>query len=382
MKKVNWVIFIPLGFLLKVFGIIKGQKNESKKIVKGPAITISNHTSFYDFMYTFNAIYPRRMHFLAAMKMFYENGLKQVLKLSKAIPKALLQSDAPATLKTFKVLKRGGIVSLFPEGQISMGGVFMKPSYSVAKLIKKAGVDVYFIKHHNAYMVNPPWTKKSFKGKIFTTIEKYPKLDIMADSVDVIYQKVIDHLHYDPFLYNQSKKERYRLNDIKGLEHIVYTCPKCLLETLVSNKHRLLCENCGHQMPFDRYGQLDQKGINHYLEISKDRLKACHEKDSNYTLTAKVQLEMIKDKKMRNVGSGRLTLNQTGYYYQGTISGESVSLQFHPKDISSLPSDIGRNIQIYSGYQIYQFVFKTSYLPTKFVFFGEYLHELEVKKHA
>lgn len=91
---------------------------------------------------------------------------------------------------------------------------------------------------------------------------------------------------------------------------------------------------------------------------------------------------MYKDKIMKIVGSGTISLNQDRYLYEGTINGEVVKKTFHPKDISSLPSDIGRNIQIYSEYQVYQFEFERSYLPTKFVFFGEYLYELGGHKHA
>jgi hypothetical protein len=57
--------------------------------------------------------------------------------------------------------------------------------------------------------------------------------------------------------------------------------------------------------------------------------------------------------------------------------GSSPDLYFDPKDISSLPSDIGINIQIYQGYQLHQFILEKPHMPTKFVLFGEFLHDLK-----
>lgn len=138
MKRPNPLLYIPLGFLLKVFAIFKGQKITKKLKIKGPAIVLSNHTSFYDFVYTTAALYPRRVSYLAASKMFHEDATKVFLKMARAIPKSLMQADPVATLKAFRILKKKGIVSVFPEGQISPSGKTLKPAYSIAKFLKKS----------------------------------------------------------------------------------------------------------------------------------------------------------------------------------------------------------------------------------------------------
>src|SRR3989339_37007 len=118
MKKPNLFLYITLGFLVKIFSILKGQKIVEKTNIKGPAICLSNHTSFYDFIYTTAALYPKRVSYLAASKMFYEKSTRPFLKLARAIPKSLMQADPAATLKAFKLLKKKSILSIFPEGQI------------------------------------------------------------------------------------------------------------------------------------------------------------------------------------------------------------------------------------------------------------------------
>lgn len=206
MKKPNGCLFWPLGGLLKVYAFIKGQRIIKKDKIKGPAITLSNHTSFYDFIYTTTALYPKRMNYLAAHKMFFDPVLGFFLKLSRAIPKALLQPDAVATLKALRVLKNNGILSIFPEGQISPSGRFMKPTFSVAKLIKKAAVDVFIVKHQFPYLVNPPWTKKTFKGRMDTSIIKLlDKNDIKNLSELEIYNLVCEKLFHSPYEDNLSE---------------------------------------------------------------------------------------------------------------------------------------------------------------------------------
>lgn len=376
MKKPNGCLFWPLGGLLKVYAYAKGQRIIKKDKITGPAITLSNHTSFYDFIYTTTALYPKRMNYLAAHKMFFDPLLGVLLRLSRAIPKALLQPDAVATLKALRVLKNNGILSIFPEGQISPSGRFMKPTFSIAKLIKKAKVDVFIIKHQFPYLVNPPWTKKTFKGRMDTSIIKLiDKNDIKDLSEQQIYDLVYEHLFHSPYEDNLVKQYRYRLNDIHGLEYVLTECPSCHQTGLVSNKHQLECPHCQKTFKYDVYGRIDGVGVETYFEAQRDRVKQTIKENPNHQLESNVLLEGYFDKKVQTVGEGHLTLSAHGYDFKGKVHGVETSYHFDIKDVPTCPSDIGRNVQIYEGYQLYQFVFEDPYLPTQFVLLGEVLHE-------
>lgn len=71
-----------------------------------------------------------------------------------------------------------------------------------------------------------------------------------------------------------------------------------------------------------------------------------------------------------------MTITKDTYIYEGTVDGEVKTLTFKVTSIPSLPSDIGRNVQIYEGNQIYQFEMDIKWLPTKMVHVGEYFFEL------
>jgi 1-acyl-sn-glycerol-3-phosphate acyltransferase len=380
MKRPNPFLYVTLGFLLKVFAIIKGQRIIKKIQIKGPAITLSNHTSFYDFIYTTAALYPKRVSYLAASKMFFETGTGFFLRLARAIPKSLMQADPVATLSAFRILKKKGIVSIFPEGQISPSGKTIYIAYSIAKFIKRAHVDVYIVRHFGPGLVNPPWTKKTFSGKIET--EKYlllNKEDIETMDLDYIYDVVCQHLHISQGQFAQEKGYRYRLRPINNLENVIYQCPECLHEGLVAKQYALICPSCHHELHYDVHGLINQEPLDVHFDRQAERVQYMIDQNPSFELSATTRLHSFRHEKLIDVGRGVMTLNHKGYVYQGTVDEKMTTLTFGIDSTPTLPSDIGRNIQIYEGYQIYQFEMDEPWKPTKFVHAGEYLYQIKQK---
>jgi 1-acyl-sn-glycerol-3-phosphate acyltransferase len=382
MKRPNVLLYVSLGFLVKIFAFLKRQRVTRKVKIAGPAIILSNHTSFYDFIYTTAAMYPHRVSYLAANKMFYDPLLGFFLRMARAIPKSLFQSDPAATLKAFKILKKNGIISVFPEGQISPIGKSLTPSFSIAKFIKKAKVDVYTVKHHNAYFVNPPWSKKSFPGRIETTkalIIKKENLEAMT--LDEIYNVVVQEIYFNSAAYNEEHLYKYRLNDIDNLENVIYQCPDCAYEGLEARKTHLCCPNCKHEFFYDQHGRIGNHGIDQLWK--KQELKVQQEILSNldYQLSSDVKLESFRSGRVVEVGSGILSLSRKEYEFKGIVDGIETTYRFDVKNTPTLPSDIGRNVQIYEGNQLYQFVFEDRKMPTNFVHAGEFIYQLSKKNN-
>lgn len=374
MKKANWFLSLFFGGLIKVFAFFKGQRITKGVKIKGPAITLSNHTSFYDFLYSMSATYPRRVNYLAAKKMFYDPVLGFFLRRAKAIPKALLEADPVATMQGLKVLKNNGILGIFPEGQISPSGVLLSPNPAIIKLIKKARVPVYTVKHQNAYFVNPPWTKKSFRGRINTEVKLlFSVAEIDALSEAELFTKMYAGLYHNPYAYNATKQYKYHVTNIAGLEHLLYACPSCHKETLSTHKKTLYCTSCDFSVTLDQKFTFGTHTIFDYYETQRNNLKK-EVQGPNFTVSSEVILESFRTNRHVTVGSGTLTLTKAKYTYNGTIDGEQKIVDFDPRFIPSLPSDIGRNVQIYQNGQIYQFKFNTPHLPTKYVLFSEIIY--------
>ncbi|MDD5292845.1 MAG: 1-acyl-sn-glycerol-3-phosphate acyltransferase [Candidatus Izemoplasmatales bacterium] len=382
MKRPNAILNITLGFLVKIFAFFKGQRIKRTTEVKGPAIVLSNHTSFFDFIYTAAALYPCRVSYMAASKMFYDPVLGFFLRLVRAFPKCLFQADPVSTMNVFRILRQKGIVSIFPEGQISPIGVTQPISFSIAKLLKKAKVDVYIVKHSGAYSVNPPWTKKTFPGRITTEVAlMLSKERLLEMSEPQIFDVIVERLCFNISEYNEVHQRSYRLNDISNLESVLYLCPRCGFDSLTSDTRALHCPKCGNIMPYDRFGKVGGIRLDQLYRAQEQLMKKTMEADPDFVLQSPVKLESYRGKRLVEVGSGILTLNLKGYLFEGTIDNEPASLTFDPKNVPTLPSDLGRNVQIYEGYVIYQFVMPDVTMPTKFVIASEILHKQHISNH-
>jgi ribosomal protein S27AE len=376
MKRPNIILYTILGFLLKIYAFFDGHRLKKHDKVKGPAIVLSNHTSFHDFIYTTNAVYPRRINYLAAHKMFHEPSTRFFLKMARAIPKSLLQADPVATLKAFRILKKKGIIGIFPEGQISPIGTTLPFSLSIAKFIKKAKVNVFLAKHKNAYLAHPPWSKYHFRGRVDTSVELLlSKHDIDVLSTGDIHKRVTEGLYFKTSLYNQQMNQVYKVKDIKNLENVIYQCPKCMHEGLNSQNDRLVCPSCHDHLIYDQYGRINQLSIDALYDNQRQFIVKEIEKNHHFEWKEKVILQMIKNDYLQSVGFGTLTLNKHAIVYDGMIDAKLEKRVFEIKNIQSLPSDIGKNVQIYEGYQIFQFQMDRAWMPTKFVIATEYLHE-------
>lgn len=349
--------------------------------INGPAIVLSNHTSFPDFLYTTIAVYPKRVTYLAAAKMFYDPLLGFFLRLARAIPKSLFQTDTAATLNAFRILKKNGIIGIFPEGQISPIGVTMEYNFAIVKFIKKAKVPVYIVKHHGAYLVNPPWTKKTFKGKVETTVELLvTKEELETLPLQEINKRMNQKLSFNTHEYNETRLMRTKLKPINNLESVIYQCPNCHENDLIADKYKLVCPHCKSEFMYDEYGKLGGYRIDELYRKQEAFIQHRIHTDNQFELNATVKLESYRNHRVKEVGSGVLRLNTNGYYFTGMVDNQPTNYEFNPLYIPSLPSDLGVNIQIYRDDTLYQFVFEDKHVPSQFVIAGEYIHTLYKNK--
>lgn len=377
MKRPSKLLYAPVTSLVVAMAALKGQKVERRSKIQGPAIILSNHTSFYDFIFTVRAAYPHRINFMVAAKYFNDSLLGPILRAAHAIPKHLFQPDLAAVKSTFGVLKNNGIVGIFPEGQISPIGKTYQIDDNIAKLVKKSKVPVYVIKHHHAYFVNPPWSKKTFKGRIHTTVDQIiTKEDCLNNTVAELQQKIQVALDYNASQYVKIDPIKVKVQPIEGLQYVLYRCPHCEKDSLQAKGKALHCIDCGLELSFNEDTTIGSYRIDELYQQQIDDMRRRITSTVHYTLTGSVTLEMFVGKKVMTVGKGILTMNGTTYEYRGTQHGKPVVLNFPTKAIPTLPADLGQNVQIYSDDELYQFHLDDGRLSVPMVIAGELFYQL------
>jgi 1-acyl-sn-glycerol-3-phosphate acyltransferase len=378
-KRPNPIVNLTLGGLASLLALSKGQRFISRVKIKEPAIVLINHCSFSDFYFTQSAIYPSAVNFMAASKMFYQEGRGFWLRLSRSIPKHLFQPDVYAVKNALEILNdKKGIIGIYPEGQISpIGKVYPLPK-SIAKFVKKAKVNVYVIKHYNTYLALPPWSEQAFNGPIFTEMTHIltPE-EIESKDVEAIYETIQERIYFNTAKFNKEKKYRYKLKDIDGLDKVIFMCPKCQFEGLKTNNGSLVCPTCNHTLPYNEYGQIGDYDLDDLFEWQKQQLADRIDKNPNFEFKTKVNLETIVDnQRIDIVGSGTLAINRDFYHYQGTYNEQTVEFKFPTNYSEYLAGDLGFNMQLYDGYKLYQFAVFKRHESIKLIIIGEYMYQL------
>jgi 1-acyl-sn-glycerol-3-phosphate acyltransferase len=159
-----WVLkTVVLGPILKLIfrPWIQGEEHIPES---GPAIFASNHLSFSDSIFL-PLVVPRRMTFLAKSDYFTGVGLKG--RLTAAFFKGVGQvpidrsggkASEAAIQSGLKVLRRGELLGLYPEGTRSPDGRLYKGKTGVARMALEARVPVIPVAMVNTDKVQPTGT--------------------------------------------------------------------------------------------------------------------------------------------------------------------------------------------------------------------------------
>lgn len=130
----------------------------------GPAILASNHLSFSDSFFL-PLVVPRRITFLA--KMEYFTGRNVAGRLKAAFFRGVGQvpidrtsgSAADAALQTgLRILGRGDLLGIYPEGTRSPDGRLYRGRTGVARMALESGVPVIPVAMINTFEIQPPGT--------------------------------------------------------------------------------------------------------------------------------------------------------------------------------------------------------------------------------
>lgn len=148
-KCICWIIF-KLLFRLKV----TGQENIPQD---GPFIIVANHSSLLDPVILGVSVRPKVI-FVAATYLFKIGWLGYMLRKFNSIP-VQRENDIKAIKQSLEILKRDGVLGIFPEGGIDRQKNNLPVRAGAAYLAAKIGVPIVPIKIKGADKVLPRGAK-------------------------------------------------------------------------------------------------------------------------------------------------------------------------------------------------------------------------------
>lgn len=222
-----------------------------------PALILSNHSTAFD-PFLLSLSFDRQIYFVATEQVFNLGFLSRIIVyLVNIISKRKSVSDFQTIKKIKKIVKEGGSVGIFPEGNITINGCFCKMAISIGKLIKALNIPVIIYKIEGVSLVDPRWSIEEKKGNTRGYISKVISPEEYQDlSYQEVYNQIYNELSISAYTNDFVIKQEYcGKNKAEGLERLMFFCPSChSFLTLSSKGNHITCGKCQQDFIYDDHG--------------------------------------------------------------------------------------------------------------------------------
>lgn len=236
-----------------------------------PYLLLVNHASMVDLNIMMMATHPYKVNNVMTLEGFktYTEPLMRamgVLGKRKYVSDINLVRNMAYCLRELKT-----IFSLFPEARYSLDGCTSFLPQSLGQLVKMMKVPVVMLKLHGNFITCPQWNKINKGTKVVA--DMYPLFteeDVKTLSSGELFEKIKEAFEYDDFKWQLENKVIIdHPQRAKGLNCLLYKCPKCGVEHKTeASGTTLTCTACGKSWEMDEYGVLHgNDGITEFSHI-------------------------------------------------------------------------------------------------------------------
>ncbi len=341
---VTWLIRQLCRFMLI------GKKYSIEKIgmedLKPPYMLLSNHMYFIDFEITAMATGNARINNVMSIDGYYRRPW--LIELIGGICTRKFTMDLHLVKSINKVLKRGDVLSMYPEARYTPCGTTSFLPESLGKLIRMNKVPVVVAIHHGNHLHTPFWNyRKPRKVPMHTTFTKILTPEqIKTMTVDQINEAVQKAFQYDDYQYQKDNgiliTEPYRA---EGLHKVLYQCPHCHAEhQMGSQGAELFCKACGKRWVWQENGDLEAlEGETEFTHIPDwfawEREQVAQQiAEGTYHFEDEVDVySMPRCWRFEKLGKGKLVHDiEKGFILEGQYRDAPYYIQRLPEQMNSL----------------------------------------------
>lgn len=229
---------------------------DKEKMKNKQVIILADHSSYDNFFFVIDGYPFTTINIVMAYHHIFEKALAYIFFILNVIPKKIYEADLRSIRQMKKVISMEGSLLLFPEGTYSFSGTNQPINPSTMNFIKLLGVDVILCKSYGAYCSRPVYAKKSCRGHREYHYELlFSAKELEELNNEEIYNKMLSRLCYNDINWGIENNYSYKLKggNAKGLQSIIYYCPKCHEEfKLKTNKDEIFCA-CGNRIKIDNH---------------------------------------------------------------------------------------------------------------------------------
>ena len=217
---------------------------------KGAYLIISNHQTTMDpFLLSLSFRFP--IYFVASDDLFNLKVSPLINYLVAPIPKSKSLRDVAAMMAVLRVIREGGAVGIFPEGNRTISGGQWEMTDAIAKLAKSLKVPLVIYNIHGGYGTDPRWGHSIRKGRASGGVQRIVSVEELAElDSEQLFNIIKDELDVNDADSGISFRSKKRAEYI---ERALYMCPVCQgVSGIVSHKHKLKCKFCGTEAEYSQ----------------------------------------------------------------------------------------------------------------------------------
>ena len=350
--RVNPILYAVIYAVLKIKYSLKYHisfDKEAVKNIKGPAIVVATHSCDQDHILSALTLYPIRPTYIVSEHFIRNKKTARLLKLMHVITKKMFTPDVTTIMNVLRAKKENAVIFIFPEGRLSSYGHTLPITDGTAELIKKLGVDLYVWQAKGAYLTFPKWRDKGDDriGRIDCSV----KLLLSADEIAKTEAAEIKDITERAILLDDELAMdgvEYRGEDMtRGLDRILFKCPKCLREdTLTTGGNHIRCE-CGLDATLDTHYKLHNAPftrVNEWFEWQQESMDT-----ETGCLHTKARLGTVGDDGFMdpNAGEGEVYIDKNEFRLSGVMHGTEVDFTVKTEKIGAFPVSPGDHFDIY-----------------------------------
>jgi 1-acyl-sn-glycerol-3-phosphate acyltransferase len=264
-KKKKYVKFrhkVVYFILRPIFNVFLSIRYRFKAIIytpahKGPHLVLGNHATNYD-SFMMAPSFRTPIYFVANEQIFSIKFASAIIKyLVAPISKSKSRSDLGTTKQILSIVKEGGWIGIYPEGNTTNTGETVHMPKGISKLVKLLKIPVLFYQTHGSYLSNPRWGDHLRRGKVVGQVTKTWEYEEYQDLSDEeitncihknLYVNAYEDQANDPILYKYDKPAHF-------IERVLFVCPKChAIDKMYSVDNHIFCRSCSLEVELDQYG--------------------------------------------------------------------------------------------------------------------------------
>ncbi len=180
------------------------------------------------------------------------------------------ETDIQATAHMSEVIKDGGNLLFFPEGNRSYAEFQFFISPHLPSMLKNFKSTIVLYNLHGGTGCYPRWKDDHrVKGNFYGEIKKVLRYDEYKDMPDEeLYRIIVDNLRVFDSESNEKFKSKYRA---QYLEKMLFVCPKCgKASTLRSEGEDISCLSCGLKVTYTENLHLKSEDPDFKFDILND----------------------------------------------------------------------------------------------------------------